>query len=296
MGLFDFITAPISNVISGVLGLGGSLLGTRSASNQAEANTAFQKEFAQQGIRWRVADAKAAGINPLVALGSPPVSYQPQSVGYGDYGLGAFGQSLSRAVSAMKTKEERQQEINDRNHKVQMDWYQEKIAQKNLGLLSLEEIAKQRELLNQPGMPAVNSAGVISGLPGQTGVNNVPAERIVSGSLGVEAGAQPMQKMSIDSEGRIYFPLGKAVEESLENDFFEKYKYLGNRAKDAFFNVGRGLVDKVKNLPDYDRMIEVKRSQIARDLGIPLRCIGYSRYTDNYFVNEEGKKLINRGR
>lgn len=296
MGIFssisNFITKPIASVAGSLLGLGGSLLGSKTASDVASDNVQYQKEFAQQGIRWRVADAKAAGINPLVALGASPVSYSPQSIGGTDYGLGALGQDLTRAISSMQTKEERAQAQVDRDHKVQMDWLDRQKSRKELGIMSLQELKLQRELQNQPGMPStnVNQAGVLTG---QNGVNNVPAERIISGTLGVQAGAQPMQQISVDSEGRIYFPIGKAVEESMENDWVEKHRFLGNRIKDTFWNVGRGLVDKVYNLPGYDRAVADKRAYIARELGVPVSMIHYNRYMDTYSVTPEGRRKIN---
>jgi len=40
-------------------------------------NIQLQKDFAQHGIRWRVEDAKAAGIHPLAAVGAAGASYSP---------------------------------------------------------------------------------------------------------------------------------------------------------------------------------------------------------------------------
>lgn len=45
-----------------------------------EQDIALQREFAQNGIRWRVDDAKAAGLHPLAALGASGSSYSPTSV------------------------------------------------------------------------------------------------------------------------------------------------------------------------------------------------------------------------
>lgn len=61
--------------IAGGLGLGGS----NSAKKIAREQMAMQREFAQEGIQWRVADAKAAGIHPLYALGAQLPSYQPST-------------------------------------------------------------------------------------------------------------------------------------------------------------------------------------------------------------------------
>lgn len=73
---------------------------------------AMQKEFAQMGIRWRTEDAVAAGIHPLAALGASGASYSPSPAHHlPDYSKSDLyhnmGQSLSRAVSAGQTREER---------------------------------------------------------------------------------------------------------------------------------------------------------------------------------------------
>lgn len=108
----------LGSIVSGAIGAAGSLLGgSMSAQNQAaiaQQNYEHQKEFAQNGIRWKVADAKAAGIHPLYGLGASTSSYSPVSGYGGDFGVGEaasqFGQGIGRAVEAGMTKEERQRE------------------------------------------------------------------------------------------------------------------------------------------------------------------------------------------
>lgn len=70
-------------------------------------NIAYQKEFAQSGIQWRVADAKKAGLHPLAALGANTTSYSPslQTPGYsGEYGLSDVGSKMGQAVNKLKLK------------------------------------------------------------------------------------------------------------------------------------------------------------------------------------------------
>lgn len=79
----------------------------------AEKNIQLQREFAQHGIRWRVEDAKAAGINPLAALGAQGSSFSPVSVGLTPDTAQAdatvrMGQDITRAMQATRTLEERQ--------------------------------------------------------------------------------------------------------------------------------------------------------------------------------------------
>ena len=81
-------------------GIVGNLLGNRAAKKAAAQQAALQKEFAQNGIRWKVADAKAAGLHPLSALGAQTISYQPVSVGQDFSAFGQMGQDVSRAMMA----------------------------------------------------------------------------------------------------------------------------------------------------------------------------------------------------
>lgn len=84
--------------------------------DQASINWNMQREFAQNGIRWRMADAKAAGIHPVAALGMQPANASPVAVG-GSYGGGAdaahmasLGSDIGRSVMAKQTNLERLQE------------------------------------------------------------------------------------------------------------------------------------------------------------------------------------------
>lgn len=98
----------------------GSLFGGRksqkSAESQARRQEQLQREFAQHGIRWRVEDAKAAGLHPLYALGAQTPQYSPvlasDSMGPA---IADAGQSIGRAVAATSTAaEKRVQELNIR--------------------------------------------------------------------------------------------------------------------------------------------------------------------------------------
>lgn len=102
-----------------LIGAGASLLGgLLSSSNQQDINQqnianqqainaqniAMQKEFAQNGIQWKVDDAKAAGLNPLAALGASTSSFSnvvgstsQASPAFGA-GVAAAGQDISRAL------------------------------------------------------------------------------------------------------------------------------------------------------------------------------------------------------
>lgn len=118
----------LGEIISGIIGAGASLIGgseNRKAQERANAanlafsreqldrNEALQREFAQQSVRWKVADAKAGGIHPLYALGAQTHSFAPSTVGasqeaasMGD-SIASAGQNIGRAVQAGMTRDER---------------------------------------------------------------------------------------------------------------------------------------------------------------------------------------------
>lgn len=140
----------------------GGFLGERGADRRNEAEIALmreqmaaQKEFAQHGIRWKVDDARAAGIHPLFAIGAPPLNYSPVSVGLEQPNFGmaeAFartGQDIGRAIHATRSGEER--------------------IQAAVTALQIENMGLQNDLLRSQ-IAKFNSAQVGPGLPGYSGV------------------------------------------------------------------------------------------------------------------------------
>lgn len=114
------MVAPV--IIGAAIAGGASLLGGKKSSDEASQinaaqlafareQMAFQKEMAQHGVRWRVEDAKAAGLHPLHAMGGILPSASPVSVDFQTSGAGAAlseaGQSIGRAVAAQMTPAER---------------------------------------------------------------------------------------------------------------------------------------------------------------------------------------------
>ncbi len=117
------MAAITAGVLGAAVGAGGSLLGgflsdrnarlmNSSQISLAKEQMAMQREFAQSGIRWRVADAKAAGIHPLYSLGATlsqpsPVSVNFQAQNNMGKALAQSGQNIGRAIAATRTAPER---------------------------------------------------------------------------------------------------------------------------------------------------------------------------------------------
>ena len=113
MGILGDLGGVIGSAIGGGLGLIGNAQTNAANAAAAQQNYEAQKEFAQYGIRWKVADAKAAGIHPLAALGAYTQGYTPSQTMFQspDYSfLGEMGQGIGRAVDAKRTQAEREKQ------------------------------------------------------------------------------------------------------------------------------------------------------------------------------------------
>lgn len=164
----------IGGIISGLIGAGASLLGGKmnadaaeraneAQARQAELNRQMQLDFAQQGIRWKVADAEKAGIHPLYALGANTVSYSPVSVGsVADTSMGSAvasaGQDISRALDATRTSDERTTAVARSAAALQL----ERAGLENEVLRT--QLAKMRGQLGPP-LPALSDTNAIEGQP-----------------------------------------------------------------------------------------------------------------------------------
>lgn len=239
MGLFSNVfDGAAGGAISGIGSIVGGIVGANNAAKINAQNYAAQKEFAQNGIRWRVADAKAAGLHPLAALGASPASYSPASVVGGDYGISdaaqALGQGIDRAQQAKMLKEERlqaQQEQRERN-----DLYkrlvESQIANMNAQTTSTYAEASywaSREAVANQGLPPSMSSlapdgSYIDGQGDSTSSSRfkiVPAEITANepGRKGQEAGSIPDVSFVRTNDGG-YSPVrSSAVADRLDDDF-----------------------------------------------------------------------------
>ena len=78
----------------------GGLLSDQSRERQNQANIDNQKLFAKKGLQWKAADAKAAGLHPLFAMGAPTMSFTPNPVT--GSGVGDALQTMARKAKTAK--------------------------------------------------------------------------------------------------------------------------------------------------------------------------------------------------
>lgn len=170
----------IGDLIGAAASIFGGLQGQKSQEKMAQQNIELQKQFAQQGIQWKVQDAKSAGIHPLYALGAQTHSFAPVSVG--DSLSSSFsnaGQYLGRAANALATGEQR---VN--------------AAQKAIELLAVERAGLENDLLRSQ-IKRNNAAGTPPSYPGVDPQTLIPGQGNTK-LLGVSVDFKPHEITGVD--------------------------------------------------------------------------------------------------
>lgn len=90
----------LGNIISAGASILGGILGDKNAKRQE----ALQREFAQNALQWKAADAEKAGISKIFAMGAPTTSYSPVSVGGLGDGIAAAGKTLGAGIEGQLGK------------------------------------------------------------------------------------------------------------------------------------------------------------------------------------------------
>lgn len=255
----------LGSIVGGIAGAAGSVVGGllgQSASAQASAqNYAAQKEFAQNGIRWRVADAKAAGLHPLAALGAQTPSYTPSAFVGDTSWMGdaaqSLGQGIGRAAEAKMTAKERarQRMIADQSVSLSMEtkrlqnqYLETQIAaQKQDMALQLARSAAMAVRTQQavPGMPSIGGDGTVIAGQAQAyptaGTKEKPVEVSTSlpGSPHQQAGLNPDVKWRKTATGYKVAMSDQAKSDN-EDDWLGTFQWnLSNRVAPVFSGVSR---------------------------------------------------------
>lgn len=175
-------------ILGAIGGIAGSLISSNQQEENAQRNIAMQREFAQQGIRWKVADAKAAGVHPLYALGASTHSFSPVSVGGSGMGpaLASMGQDVGRAINATSTPSERVSAYSEAAQKLQLD---------NMALQN-QLLASRVATLNQAGgNPPLPESGGLPAIPQDPKQDPRPPIQIGGSQVSTDPGTTNMQKI-----------------------------------------------------------------------------------------------------
>jgi hypothetical protein len=244
--MWGSIVGGIGSVVGGVLGLQSQKQSAANAEKLNQLNYEHQKEFAQNGIRWKVADAKAAGLHPLAALGASTAQYTPATA-IGDSPDWSFladaGQSIGRAVDAKRTQQERveQQQKQDaafalkaENQKAENDLIRAQTASIQQDMVLRQAKASEQAVRTQQQVPAMPSLGcdgsVIAGQGDATspaGIEAKPAEIVVNDpqTRTAEAGSHPDKRWLRTSTGGYQPVRSEAAQNALEDDIVGSFRY-----------------------------------------------------------------------
>lgn len=238
----------LGDMVSVVRGVGDLFTGSSNdasanAYQMSQANADLQREFAQKGIRWRVEDAKAAGIHPLVAVGAQTHSASPSYVDGTDYNQKSksekwadFGNTIDRAIGATMTEGERLKQrlllAQIRGQEIEND-------------RKASELATTTQPGNPPAFPSMGDSGNVQ----------VDASRRTSTMPGVpslEAAISPATKAFINRDGTISIWPSKDAKESTEDSWYEYEHMYRNRLLPYLsdkWESAKGYWDKVRRLP-----------------------------------------------
>lgn len=248
-------------MIPALIGAGASIIGGLIASKKSEKavnrtnatqmqvadrNIELQKQFAREGIQWRVEDAKKAGIHPLAALGAQTHSFSPVAVGSAvpDFSpLAQAGQDVARAIHAT------------RDPGAKIDAYTKTVQDLTVQRMGLEnqileaQLASQIAKVNQPGTPPgiPTAAGTEYLIDGQTETIvgtptiefNEKFERSPSrpGVPYAEYGTIPEITWMRTPDGGYAIAKSKDAQERLEDDWMGSLAWnLRNRIAPAIFS------------------------------------------------------------
>lgn len=231
----SFFTSLVDSVAGSAGNLIGGLINRRANESAGNKNRDLQMQFAKNGIRWKVEDAKAAGLHPLFALSGNTVAASPSYVG--DTSMGAavanMGQDISRSIHATRTAPERALALEHAN--LQNEFLRAQIAKLNNSQVG-------------PPMPGeVQTYGVDPGhVPATELWKTIPAESTSArlDNRSIESGpSSPAMKYYDTPFGRLQLPSDKATQ-AMEDMGVLKY------AVTIGANIPE-VISAVKNIPAY---------------------------------------------
>lgn len=241
--MLELITAAgpaVGSIVGGVLAKKAQDKATQANKDIAGFNAETQEQFAKEGVRWKVADAKAAGIHPLAALGAPTASFTPTQIGATPNFAMAdmakdLGQDLSRAAQAGTTTPER------RLMEIQIQGAKLDLQGKELdNQIKIDQLRRSQS--TGPAMPGSDSfiSGQGAGTAAGRRVMEKPLERTMSlrGSPHAEPGAVSDVGWAKTSTGLQPIPSGdikQRIEDSMPHEWSH---YIRNNIAPIFGGTG----------------------------------------------------------
>lgn len=212
----------LGSVASGLGSIAGGLMGNDDNSMQLAQ---MQRHMYRRSVRWRVGDAKAAGIHPLIAMGVNPATLPAMDTrGKSGPNYAAIGQGVSRALNAANTAKENelaQEQI--KSIKLENNLKEIEVAEKALEFRNLnknpapsfnEDNIYVGQNIKNGRLHSSNSNSDILGI-GSTGEFVTRPSVPLSSSHGVISGTQPFVQYSEDDQGRFWKVPSQQIQEAM---------------------------------------------------------------------------------
>lgn len=242
MGILEGIASGaggfLGSIAGGIFGSEAQRDAMKSNEAIAGANAALQREFAQNGIRWKVEDAKQAGVHPVYALGAQTHSFNPVAIQNEpdmswSNAFRDMGQSVDRAIHATRTADERL-----------MTTLQIQSLQADVEGKALDNQIRASTLnnMNKVGPPMPGSTNFMPGQGDSAGLVSVKAKERTAhqpGRPAQEAGWVPDVGFSRTDTG-LTPVVPQGLSESLEDDLIGKAQWrLRNQLLPNFTGEGK---------------------------------------------------------
>lgn len=247
--------------MGGLFGAIGNIIegqNNRTHQNQVQdKNWRWQTIFAQNGINWRVQDAKRAGIHPLAALGAQTTAGVPTYIGgLGNQGYGEFGKSIGDNIMAYlnrhKIKEQEEANAEILKEKVKQERIQTKLMNRELGPQgNVTPFDPQMDVINGKANP---------------GTVSVPAQITKSNRLGYTAGFPALETGYIDKDAYFTPTISRDLAESFEQDKVEGWRYTWKKFVDFAMSKSFALQKDMRESKAFDMWLQRVRKHIPEKI------------------------------
>lgn len=187
--------------------IGSALISADSNRSASNRNADLQREFAQHGISWKVADAKRAGVHPLAALGAQTQSASPVYVGGNDSGMREASQHIANSFINAKQSE---------------------LLDAQIRKINMEAKAIEASIPGQGSVAAYDpmTGNVVGSTPGINNQGFLP-----QGRPGVSQKVIPQEAYMSTIDGGYKLSLSEEAAELVESSWPDLWDYIWTRVK-----------------------------------------------------------------
>lgn len=263
-----------SSLLSG-LGSWFSAKQNRKAHSSANsANYNAQKEFYQNSVRWRVNDARAAGVNPIYGLGADSAGFSPSFQPVGNSGLGDALNSAGQAGLAMSQIIAQSAMI-----RAQTRMYNAEAALKEKQTADIGKSTNSNTLDPTNNTQPVKPAKV--GAKNPVDLKKLPQEDYGSGFLKGSNNALTYKFLDNEHKNVVLFPTGNQVGE-------EFYQSLAKNPLSAAASKAASILglNDYKNIIEIDGNLYIRTTFKTSDQGIPYHYLGNVKTILSDFMKE----------